>query len=113
MLSKWGLSEIRDPAELVLSELMSNAVRHARSPRGRKIQTRYQLMTGGVRIEVHDAGDAWPVLREPGLDAEAGRGLALIDALTQTRWGVSERGGVGKLTWAVVTASCAIPPLQS
>jgi hypothetical protein len=35
---------------------------------------------------------------------ESGRGLALVDALTGARWGVSERDGIGKLVWAVVAA---------
>ncbi|CAG7650985.1 hypothetical protein SBRY_50496 [Actinacidiphila bryophytorum] len=36
------------------------------------------------------------------MDEEAGRGLALVDALTGGRWGVSDRDGVGKLLWAVL-----------
>jgi putative ATP-grasp target RiPP len=102
-LAEWGLPELREPAQLVLSELFTNAVRHARAPRGRDVGTRYERVPGGVRIEVHDAGDARPVRRAAAVDAEAGRGLALVEALTGARWGVSDRTGVGKLVWAVVT----------
>lgn len=101
-LTEWGLPELRETAQLVLSELFTNAVRHARSPRGRGVGTRYERVPGGVRIEVHDAGGGRPVRRVAVGDAEAGRGLALVDGLTGARWGVSDRGGVGKLTWAVV-----------
>lgn len=62
---------------------------------------------------VYDAGDAWPVLREAESDAEAGRGLVLVDVLTESRWGVSTRGGIGKLTWAVVTADGSASHVQN
>ncbi|MBD0738188.1 hypothetical protein BGM09_33490 [Streptomyces sp. CBMA29] len=100
-LGGWGLGGLAETAELVLSELFTNAVRYA--PRDRKIETRYEPTSdGGVRIEVHDASEVWPVLQEPSADAESGYGLALVDSLTGSRWGVSERDGVGKRVWAVV-----------
>jgi anti-sigma regulatory factor (Ser/Thr protein kinase) len=101
-LDGWGLVGLADAAELVLSELFANALPHARIPRDRLIETRYERIPDGVRIEVHDADETWPVLRKPSADAESGRGLALVDALTHGRWGVSGREGVGKLLWAVV-----------
>lgn len=104
-LDVWGLDQLADTAELVVSELLTNAVRHAHGSGEWLVGTRYGCVDGGVRIEVHDADGAWPVLREPWVDAECGRGLALADALTRGRWGVQERGGVGKLVWAVVTVA--------
>ncbi|MFG1810328.1 ATP-binding protein [Streptomyces sp. NPDC049040] len=103
-LSGWGLDHLADPAELVLSELLTNAVRHARTPAGRLVETRYERLPqgGGIRIEVHDANDRMPQMRRPADDDEGGRGLALVDALTGRRWGVSSRQGVGKLVWALV-----------
>ncbi|WP_328582068.1 ATP-binding protein [Streptomyces sp. NBC_00370] len=98
----WGMSRLADSAELVLSELATNAVRHAHIP-GRLIETRYERLTNGVRIEVHDAGDTKPERREPSADDDSGRGLTLVDALTDGQWGVSARTGVGKLVWAVCT----------
>jgi anti-sigma regulatory factor (Ser/Thr protein kinase) len=100
-LVKWGMSaEVADGAVLVLSELFTNAVRHAREPRGRHIETRFARRDGGVRIEVHDANDGRPRMREaPGLE-ESGRGLLLVERLTGGCWGVSERQGVGKMVWA-------------
>lgn len=102
-LGVWGLGELADTAEVVLCELLTNAVRHAQAPRDRLVETRCEPTSdGGVRIEVHDANESWPVLQEPSADAEGGRGLAMVDALTGARWGVSAREGVGKRVWAVV-----------
>ncbi|WP_225844760.1 ATP-binding protein [Streptomyces sp. HPF1205] len=102
-LTAWGLPELRDAAELVLSELVTNAVRHARSPRGRLIETRVRrLPDGRVRIEVHDANTDLPVPRASSDTDEGGRGLQLVDALTAHQWGVSGRTGVGKAVWAIV-----------
>jgi len=100
-LKGWGLDGFADAAELVLSELITNAIRHACTPRDRLIETRYErLPDGGLRIEVHDAGDGVPLMQRPSGDDESGRGLALVDALTDRRWGVSSRIGVGKSVWA-------------
>jgi signal transduction histidine kinase len=100
-LDAWGLAHLMDIAELVLSELITNSVRHARQPRGRLIGTRFERLEHGVRIEVHDANDSKPERREASSDEESGRGLALVDSLTGGQWGVSDRVGVGKLVWAV------------
>lgn len=99
-LKGWGLEDLADSALLMLSELFTNAVVHARVP-GREVQTRYVRTAGGVRIEVHDAADARPEPRAAADDDEAGRGLALVNALAGPgHWGVGERDGVGKMVWA-------------
>ncbi|MGP3924514.1 ATP-binding protein [Streptomyces sp. 8N616] len=103
-LAGWGLIEIEDAALVAVSELVTNAVQHARVSSGREIETRYLREGDGVRIEVHDAADMWPEKQAPDADAEHGRGLALVAALAN-RWGVSERVGVGKSVWAVLTTS--------
>ncbi|MEU3186952.1 ATP-binding protein [Streptomyces sp. NPDC006923] len=53
-LAGWGHAELEDTAVLILSELLTNAVRHAHIP-GREIETRFCLIADGVRIEVDDA----------------------------------------------------------
>ncbi|WP_329133944.1 ATP-binding protein [Streptomyces sp. NBC_01476] len=110
-LEAWGLGELADQAELVLSELLTNAVRHGIPAEGREIETRYKCIGAGVRIEVHDTNESRPVLQKAAADAESGRGLSLVDAVTGSRWGVSERDGVGKLVWAVVGAEGELPEL--
>lgn len=97
-LAGWGLSELEDSAALVLTELLSNAVRHARVA-GRQIETRFVARPDGLRIEVHDASPDPPEPRTPEPESCGGRGLILVDALADT-WGVSERNGPGKIVWA-------------
>ncbi|WUH93800.1 ATP-binding protein [Streptomyces sp. NBC_00433] len=101
-LVQWGCPvEVIDSAAVVLSELFTNALRHAREPRGRHIETRFHRGEFSVRIEVHDANDAKPERREATDDDESGRGLELVDALTSGQWGISSRVGVGKMVWAI------------
>lgn len=102
-LSGWGLTTVEKVALLVLSELVTNAVRHARVSPGREIETRYLLQGESVRIEVHDASDEWPKLKIPSIEVPHGRGLVLVEALAD-RWGVTPRPVVGKSVWAVLTA---------
>ncbi|MFI0894844.1 ATP-binding protein [Streptomyces sp. NPDC020983] len=101
VLDERGLAHLAETAELVLSELVTNAVNHARPPHGRRIGTRFERLEHGVRIEVHDASEWKPELQRASADDESGRGLALVDALTDGRWGVSARQGPGKVVWAV------------
>jgi anti-sigma regulatory factor (Ser/Thr protein kinase) len=90
---------------LLLSELVTNAVRHARVPLGREIEVCCALRDGQLRIEVADASDDQPQKRLAAEDDERGRGLLLVDSFA-AKWGVSPRDGVGKLVWFVLT----LPP---
>ncbi|MFF0723492.1 ATP-binding protein [Streptomyces sp. NPDC004134] len=109
-LAGWGMAELEESAVLVVSELVTNAVVHARVPPGREIQTRFVRQDGGVRIEVHDASSVWPVRRAP--DEAGGYGLLLVETLSSW-WGVAERDGVGKVVWAVVVEPVAGGPAGS
>ncbi|MFD8379349.1 ATP-binding protein [Streptomyces sp. NPDC059679] len=66
---------------LLLSELVTNAVQHARVPPGREIEVRYELSSSRLRIEVADASDEQPQQRTADDNDERGRGLLLADAL--------------------------------
>ncbi|MGX1514262.1 ATP-binding protein [Streptomyces collinus] len=105
-LSAWGTSkDVLDAAELVLSELVTNALR-VPVPSDRQVGVRIarSLKDGVLRLEVSDAGPGRPEVRAPGDDEIGGRGLLLVEALAQ-RWGVYERtGGVGKTVWAELKA---------
>lgn len=101
-LSAWGLPHLTDTAELIVSELVTNAVTHAQPPYGHLVATRLERLGCGVRIEVHDSNDSRPERREASADEESGRGLDLVDVLTGGQWGVSDRNGPGKMVWACV-----------
>ncbi|MEU6967726.1 ATP-binding protein [Kitasatospora aureofaciens] len=92
--------------ELLLSELVTNAVTHARTPRGRLIFVRLQLLPHGtLRIEVHDADSDKPAPHPSSLTSESGRGLLLVRELASD-WGCCpRRGGIGKFIWCHVSAS--------
>jgi anti-sigma regulatory factor (Ser/Thr protein kinase) len=102
-LEAWGLPQLTENAELIVSELVTNAIAHAHPPYGRLIATRLERLECGVRIEVHDADDGKPERREASVDSESGRGLTMVDILTRGQWGVSDRKGPGKMVWAVCT----------
>jgi anti-sigma regulatory factor (Ser/Thr protein kinase) len=109
-LTEWDMEELADPASLVLSELLTNAVQHAgRSDDeviGSEVGVRFVQLDGALRIEVHDVSEQLPELRTRPAEHldERGRGLLLVNALTGGQWGVSERHGLGKLVWAHVKA---------
>ncbi|GAA1356209.1 ATP-binding protein [Streptomyces beijiangensis] len=103
-LAGWGLSAVEDPATLALSELLTNAVRHARVVPVREIETRILRMERGVRIEVHDSAYQRPKLRPVGAESSGGRGMELVAAVAD-RWDVAERVGPGKVVWA----ECLVP----
>lgn len=88
---------------MVLTELVTNAVQHAQAPRDRRIFVRLEMSPGLLRIEVHDPSRQLPVMRKAKSDDESGRGLWLVEQLSQ-EWGADFReGGVGKLVWALLT----------
>lgn len=100
-LAEWKIDgEIGDRAELLLSELISNSIRHAQAPAGREIGVRVATYEGHLRVEVADANNTRPVRREAAAEDECGRGLGLVEALSE-RWGCCpRRHGIGKATWA-------------
>ena len=95
-LAAWRLEELAETAVLLVSELVTNAVRHA-STGGSAIVLRLETSGGWLRIEVHDADPGGPVPRAlAGLD-ESGFGLVLVDAMAD-KWGVRQTAG-GKAVW--------------
>lgn len=98
--TSWKLpDEVTETAVLLLSELMTNAYRHAKVPPGREIWARCAVDEHRVRVWVTDANDALPTPRSASLDDETGRGLALVAALADD-WGAASREeGIGKTVW--------------
>ncbi|MFJ2187541.1 ATP-binding protein [Kitasatospora sp. NPDC087861] len=91
--------------ELLVSELVTNAIQHARAPRDRLIFVRYHLAPDDtLRIEVHDANSKEPTLHPASASAETGRGLLLVQELA-TQWGCCPRkGGIGKFVWCHISS---------
>ncbi|MGI8446683.1 MAG: ATP-binding protein [Streptosporangiaceae bacterium] len=99
-LHEWQLGGLAETAELVASELSTNAVSAvARLPEP-LVRLRLAADRQCVLIEVWDASPQMPALREPGLDEEGGRGLLLVAVLSDA-WGAYPCR-VGKIAWAVV-----------
>ncbi|MFR0355742.1 SpoIIE family protein phosphatase [Streptomyces sediminimaris] len=92
----WGAGERADEIELVADEVVTNALMHTE---GSAILT-LRVLTGGdrrLRVEVEDSSSALPRRRDAGESGVSGRGLLLVDLLTDA-WGVEARGG-GKCVW--------------
>jgi|SRR5215470_4884695 len=112
VMCEWDLPSVADSVELVVSELVTNAVRASTGPDGRP---KYDAKTGlprvhlrqlsdraHVLIEVWDQDPRMPVAAATGPDDESGRGLMLVEALCE-RWGCdTSPGWDGKVVWAEV-----------
>lgn len=89
----------------VLTELVNNAVQHVRAPRDCRIFVRFEMSAGLLRIEVHDPSRKLPAMRKASRDDESGRGLLLVEQLSQ-EWGANFREGpVGKVVWAALASA--------
>lgn len=98
-LSRWGAPVAVDEAELLVTELATNVVKHV----GEGASATLILEWGGgrLRLEVHDKSQAMPSLKSADCDEECGRGLHLLAALA-VDWG-TVLNAVGKAVW------CEIP----
>ncbi|PBC66317.1 histidine kinase-like protein [Streptomyces sp. TLI_235] len=97
-----GGEQYLEDGGLVLSELVANAVRHAGMAPDAHILIRLALVSGMLRIEVHDGCDRLPAMRAADGRGEGGRGLWLVEQLS-AGWGCEPRmGGAGKSVWCLV-----------
>jgi PAS domain S-box-containing protein len=91
-LTDWSLEALVDITELLVSELVTNALRYGAGP------IRLRLLRGRALLcEVADAGTTLPRMRESQDTDEGGRGLQLVNQLAE-RWG-SRKSGHGKTVW--------------
>jgi anti-sigma regulatory factor (Ser/Thr protein kinase) len=108
---RWGLHDVTDSAELLVSELMTNAFEASRSCAGHRrhnpalaaapLQLRLAVEHGRLRIEVRDDDPRPPVPDDPQPLEERGRGLLLVETYSH-RWGYHRLPGGGKAVWCVV-----------
>jgi len=113
-MRRWGVADRADDIGTVVSELLTNALRHgvpAVAPPRRRWPLRLGLAQPGrhVLCAVADPGPGLPVLREPDYLAESGRGLHVISALSDT-WGATTPTAAGKVVWAVLSVQPGPPP---
>ena len=111
-LTRWNLDPLIEDAEVIVAEFVANALCHGgqdpeheeqRAPArsDTRIGLRLFRRAGEVMCAVLDPSDAAPVLKASRQDAECGRGLQLVDALSDV-WGWSPVVGRGKAVWAIL-----------
>jgi anti-sigma regulatory factor (Ser/Thr protein kinase) len=112
-VTRWGAAQRGEDVAIVVSELLTNALRHALPDSGDtwpRSRIRLGLLQPGpcVLCAVADPSPKIPVSEHPGLLAETGRGLHVIGALADA-WGYTTPGDTGKVVWATLSASAAPP----
>jgi signal transduction histidine kinase len=105
-LPGWGLAEHTELTELIVSELVTNAIVHGTG----QIEIRLSYEGGCLRTQVHDHGGGRPIRRHPAADCERGRGLGLVDGLIElhggTRGVVSDSDCPGKTVYVTLPLAC-------
>jgi anti-sigma regulatory factor (Ser/Thr protein kinase) len=114
VLEEWGLQELADSAEQVVSELVTNAIRASYQLIGSRFGGRWSPGAPPVRlwllsdsrallVEVWDGSDQMPEPKDFDPEGEQGRGLWLVEALSED-WGAFRPAHAsGKVTWAALT----------
>jgi anti-sigma regulatory factor (Ser/Thr protein kinase) len=103
MLCEWHLESMSDPALLLVSELVTNAVQAAQTAAGLEhpshpmVSLSLELNDTSLLIKVWDASPGLPVLRETDVTGDCGRGLLLVDFLADA-WGHYD-ADQGKVVW--------------
>jgi serine phosphatase RsbU (regulator of sigma subunit)/anti-sigma regulatory factor (Ser/Thr protein kinase) len=92
-LKRWGLEDLIDSSELLVSELVTNAIRYANG----EVMLRLILEPDTLVCEVHDTSPALPRVLQVDKDAENGRGLHVVSQVA-SRWGARRTSG-GKVVW--------------
>jgi anti-sigma regulatory factor (Ser/Thr protein kinase) len=109
---EWGLAPLAETVELVVSEIVTNAIQASASAVGDRrgsgacglsvVRLRLATDRRRVLVQVWDGCPSKPQRQRPGSDLESGRGLLLIEALS-TEWGTyAPPGSRGKTVWCVI-----------
>ena len=104
VVEEWALAALADDAGLVIAELVANAVQHARADVIRVTVQRRNRLT--MRVAVTDMSRVLPLRKIANSDSLGGRGLALVEAVSQD-WGVDPLPW-GKRVWADLELSHAV-----
>jgi anti-sigma regulatory factor (Ser/Thr protein kinase) len=106
---EWGLPDLTDTAELLASELVTNAIqasgRLKPADRAAIPVVRVRVVSDQISMVIHvwDASSELPTRKDIGPDEEGGRGLLLVDTLGK-EWG-TYREAQGKVVWVMITSS--------
>lgn len=101
LLNAWGLDRVTYEAQVVVSELVTNAVKHAPGPESLELELIRQA--DRLRISLADGSAIRPVVAELNETEPRGRGMHIVAGLTD-RWGADEHRG-GKRVWAEFTVA--------
>ncbi|HEX2315438.1 MAG TPA: ATP-binding protein [Thermomonospora sp.] len=102
-------SGVIDDANVIISELLSNALRHARPLPSGQIRVSWRRLGDEVEVAVSDGGAMTePRRSRPTLSSLGGRGLGIVEALAEC-WGVRHEDGCTTV-WAVLNAPQTTPP---
>jgi anti-sigma regulatory factor (Ser/Thr protein kinase) len=99
-LAAWKLGHLEEDAVLLVSELVTNAVRHARDTGGIGLELANE--DGCLRVEVQDGDPHWGPMNRPADGDESGFGFLVVDSLAD-RWGL-RRVCAGKAVWVELDA---------
>lgn len=114
MLREWDMERLADTVELVVSELVTNAMRASAGLTSSQFAGHWAPGLPPVRlwlasdgqyavVQVWDANDQLPVRQHAPLDAESGRGLLLVESLADDWGSYTPEASSGKVVWAVVS----------
>jgi anti-sigma regulatory factor (Ser/Thr protein kinase) len=92
--------EVLELVELMVSELATNCIRHSKTA----FEVVVLRRADAIRIEVSDEAGGTPRVRSPAPEDPTGRGLKIVELLSDA-WGVEYRAGDGKTVWFAVNAA--------
>lgn len=105
VLTAWGLAELTGDCQLVVSELLSNAIDHA--PGTETYELELLGRPDGVRVSVADGSSIRPLIAEIDHTRARGRGMRIIEGISDG-WGTDDHDG-GKRVWVELTISSPSP----
>ena len=101
-------TDLLQSVELMVSELATNGIRHGQT----SFDLEIEQAGNRVRVAVTDSGGGTPTMRFPTPDEPTGRGLQIVDMLSED-WGVDDAPGSGKTVWFTVELADTDPASES